>query len=154
MSINQVSRNINIRLASDADAPNIVQLVQELAESSGENSPIDAAYAAYFLHQPNCHVLLAEIEGQTVGLLSYQMKPDLYHGSDTCYIAELVVSEGFRRRGVGNTLMDNLVEKMTSLGCVEISVSTMPDNRAAISFYKKHGLVDEAVLLERHLKAG
>jgi ribosomal protein S18 acetylase RimI-like enzyme len=29
----------------------------------------------------------------------------------------------------------------------------MPNNQGAIRFYKKHGLVDEAVLLERHLKA-
>jgi ribosomal protein S18 acetylase RimI-like enzyme len=143
-----------IRQASDADAPSIVRLVQELAESEGERNPIDAAYVAYFLLQPGCHVLLAEAEGQTVGLLSYQMKPDLYHGSDTCYIAELVVSDGFRARGAGSALMDNLIERMTSQGCVEVSVSTMPDNHAAIRFYKKHGLVDEAVLLERHLKAG
>jgi len=154
MSINQGSRNIKIRPALDADALDIVRLVRELAESGGECSPIDTAYAAYFLRRPGCHVLLAEFEGQTVGLLSYQMKPDLYHGSDTCYIAELIVSDGFRARGVGSALMEDLIERMNSQECVEISVSTMPDNHAAIRFYKKHGLVDDAVLLERHLKAG
>jgi ribosomal protein S18 acetylase RimI-like enzyme len=150
-------RNIKlykIRRSNGADAPKIVRLVQELAESSGEYSPIDAVYAADYIHQPGCHVLLAEVEGQTVGLLSYLIKPDLFHGSDTCYIAELIVSDGFRDRGVGSALMSNLSERMTTQGCVEISVSTMPDNHAAIRFYKKHGLVDEAILLERHLKTG
>jgi len=153
MRINQSSPNFTIRQASDTDAPSIVRLVEELADSGGEHSPINASYAVHFLHQPGCHIMLAEAEGQTVGLLSYQLKPDLYHGSDTCYIAELIVSDGFRDQGVGSALMDNLIERMTSQGCVEISVSTMPDNYAAIRFYKKHGLVDEAVLLERHLKS-
>jgi len=30
---------------------------------------------------------------------------------------------------------------------------TMPDNQEAIRFYKKLGLVDEAIFLERHIKA-
>jgi ribosomal protein S18 acetylase RimI-like enzyme len=153
MSTKTNSHRIKIRQASDADAPAIVRLVQELAESGGEHSPINAVYAVYFLHQSNCFVLLAEAEGQTIGLLSYQMKPDLYHASETCYIAELIVSNGFRDRGVGSALMENLIERMISQDCVEISVSTMPNNQGAIRFYKKHGLVDEAVLLERHLKA-
>jgi ribosomal protein S18 acetylase RimI-like enzyme len=153
MRINHDFLNFKIRPAIDVDAPIIVRLVKELAESGGEHSPIDTTYAADFLHQPGCHILLAQVEDQIVGLLSYQIKPDLYHGNDTCYIAELVVSEGFRARGVGSALMANLIERMTSQGCVEISVSTMPDNHAAIRFYKKHGLVDEAVLLERHLKS-
>jgi len=153
MRFNQGFPNFTIRQASVKDAPSIVRLVEELADSGGEHSPINASYAVYFLHQLGCHVMLAEAEGQTVGLLSYQLKPDLYHGSDTCYIAELIVSDGFRDQGVGSALMDNLIERMTSQGCVEISVSTMPDNYAAIRFYKKHGLVDEAVLLERHLKS-
>jgi len=40
---------------------------------------------------------------------------------------------------------------MESLGCAEVSVSTMPDNVDALQFYKAHGLVDEAILLEKHL---
>ncbi len=145
---------INIRLASDTDAISIVQLVQELAESGGEYSPINEGYVGYFLNQPNCFVMLAEAERQTIGLLSYMIKPDLYHGGDTCYMAELIVKDGFRGHGVGSALIENLIERMSSQGCVEVSVSTMPDNHEAIRFYKKHGLVDEAVLLERHLNSG
>ncbi len=34
----------------------------------------------------------------------------------------------------------------------EVSVTTMPDNQGAIRFYKRHGLVDEAVFLEKHFE--
>lgn len=142
-----------LRDASVEDAEDVTRLVQELAASGGERSPIDERYARYFLSQSNCHILLAEVEDQIIGLLSYLMKPDLYHASDTCYIAELIVKDGYRDRGVGSLLMKKLIELMVTSGCVEISVTTMPYNRGAIEFYKKHGLVDEGVLLERHFIA-
>ncbi len=152
MSPNTNLHSIQIRQANQDDIPSIVRLVRELAESGGERSPLAEDYAAYFLHQPNCYVLLAETEDQIIGLLSYLMTPNLYHASDTCTIPELIVTDGFRGRGVGSALMDDLIEHMASQGCVEVSVSTMPNNQGAIQFYKKHGLVDEALLLERHLR--
>lgn len=143
---------IKIRDANEDDITSVVTLVRELAEHSNEYSPINEDYVKYYLQQPNCFVLLAAAEGQIIGLLSYLVKPDLYHGSDTCYITELIVTDQFRGRGVGKALMEDLFERMISIGCVEVSVSTMPDNQDAIRFYKKLGLVDEAVLLEKHFQ--
>ncbi len=141
---------LNIRQAQINDIPFIVQLIQELAEMEKVSSPLNKTYVEYYLSQPNCYILVAEAGDQSIGLLSYMMKPDLFHGSDTCTISELVVSKGFRGRGVGSALLDHLMRQLISIGCVEISVSTLPDNQGAIQFYKRHGLVDEAVLLERH----
>jgi ribosomal protein S18 acetylase RimI-like enzyme len=36
------------------------------------------------------------------------------------------------------------------MGCAEVSVSTLSDNEDAQRFYRSHGLVDEAVFLEKH----
>jgi ribosomal protein S18 acetylase RimI-like enzyme len=152
MSMNKNLNPIKIRYATQVDIADIVRLVRELAEHSDEYSPIQEDYARYFLRQPNCYVLLAEAEGRTIGLLSYLLKPDLYHASDTCYITELIVTEDSRKRGAGSALMEYLFKRMIAEGCVEVSVSTMPDNQDAIRFYKKLGLVDEAVLLEKHFQ--
>ena len=43
------------------------------------------------------------------------------------------------------------MERAAQAGCAEVSVSTMAGNEGAIRFYRAHGMVDEAVLLERHL---
>jgi ribosomal protein S18 acetylase RimI-like enzyme len=142
---------VNIRTATLEDAADIVQLIQELAAFDGETSPLTEEYTLNYLRHAGCFTLLAEIGGQPVGLLTYQIKPDLYHSADTCYIAELVVKEGYRKHGVGSTLMQVLFERLEGLQCVEVSVSTMMDNAAAIRFYTKHGLTDQAVLLEKHL---
>ena len=141
---------LNIRQAQIDDTPIIVQLIRELVEMEKESTPIDENYVAYYLSQPICHVLLADIEDQTIGLLSYMMKPDLFHGNDTCYISELVVTKSFRGHSVGSALMEHLIQDLKSTGCVEVSVSTMAHNQRAINFYKQHGFVDEGVLLERN----
>jgi ribosomal protein S18 acetylase RimI-like enzyme len=139
-----------IREADVPDAAAIVGLIRELAADDGLDTPLDASYVKHFLAHPKCHVLLADINGEILGLLSYLLRPDLYHGGDTAYIAELIVSEKARDQGVGNALMETLFRRLEALGCPEVSVSTMPDNEGAIKFYKRHGMVDEAVYLEKH----
>jgi ribosomal protein S18 acetylase RimI-like enzyme len=84
------------------------------------------------------------------GVLTYSVRPDLYHAAPTGLIEELVVRQSMRGQGVGGALLDELFSRLTALGCAEVSVTTMPDNAAAIEFYKAHGLTDEALFLEKH----
>jgi len=142
---------ITFREAAPQDAATIVQLIAELATSIGERSSLTMAYVEKYLFYPGCKVLLAEVDGQTAGLLSYMIRPNLYHAGETCLIEEFVVRERARGQGIGSALLNELISRMESLGCAEVSVSTMPDNVDALQFYKAHGLVDEAILLEKHL---
>jgi ribosomal protein S18 acetylase RimI-like enzyme len=79
------------------------------------------------------------------------IRPNLYHAANSALIEELVVRESARGRGVGGALMSELLRRLSAQGCAEVSVTTMPDNDGAIRFYRSHGLVDEAVFLEKHL---
>jgi ribosomal protein S18 acetylase RimI-like enzyme len=143
---------IHIRHARPSDAADIVHLIQELAESMAEQSPIDVDYAQKYLSYPDRGILLAEQAGATIGLLSYSIRPDLYHAAPTALIEELVVSAAARGLGVGSQLMKAAETLLREAGCVEISVTTLPDNLRAIEFYRAHGLTDEAVYLEKHLE--
>jgi ribosomal protein S18 acetylase RimI-like enzyme len=142
---------ITLRDATPKDAASIVQLIGELAISIGERSTLSTTYVEKYLLFPGCKALLAEVDGQIVGLLSYTIHPNLYHAGETCLIEEFVVRESARGQGVGSALLNELLHRMEALGCVEVSVSTMPDNAEAIRFYKEHGMFDEAILLEKHL---
>jgi ribosomal protein S18 acetylase RimI-like enzyme len=144
--------SITIRDANFDDAATIVQLVVELAADDELKSPLTESYTKYYLEQPNCFALLAEMDGKVAGLLSYLIKPDLYHASDTCYITELIVTSGFRQRGIGSALVKALLARMEAQGCAEVSVTTLFDNQGAIRFYRRLGLVDEAILLEKHFE--
>ncbi len=139
-----------IRSAKPEDTSAVVALVTEMAVEDGETTDLAQAYAAEFLRSTGCGALLAEVDGRPVGLLSYTIRPDLYHAGPTCLIQELVVTSTLRGQGVGSALLEALISQMRAEGMQEVSVSTMPDNHGAIAFYRRHGLTDEAVLLEKH----
>jgi len=143
--------DLQIREAGPDDAPAIVALVQELAATGGWHSPVTEEYARSYVAAPSCGVLLAEEAGRVCGLLSYSMRPNLFHAGDTALVEELVVHRPDRGRGVGHALMDAFLQGMRARGCIEVSVSTMPDNERARAFYRAHGFEDEALFLERHL---
>jgi ribosomal protein S18 acetylase RimI-like enzyme len=147
---NRIKMSLSIRQAKPGDEPIIVTLIRELAETSGDSSPITEEYAATCLAFPGSHVLLAEEDGQVIGLVSYSVRPGLYHAGDSGLIEELVVHDSGRGRGIGSALMSELLQQLAAAGCAEVSVSTATDNEGAKRFYKSHGLVDEAVFLEKH----
>jgi ribosomal protein S18 acetylase RimI-like enzyme len=146
----ELNMNITIRTAVEEDSAPISHLIAELAENSGEASPISVQYAAQYLAYPGSYVLLAQKEHRVVGLLSYSIRPNLYHAGDSCLIEELIVQKSERSQGIGGQLLEALFQRLASLNCVEVSVTTMPDNQKALAFYKSHGMVDEAIFLEKH----
>lgn len=151
---------IAVRTATAADAVQVVTLVKELAAGMGEHSPVTEDYAAAYLGFPGSAALIAEEAtggpgeqggaGRVVGLLSYSVRPGLFHAADSALIEELVVAESHRGRGVGGTLLEALLAHLKARGCAEVSVTAMPDNEGALRFYRSHGLTDEAVYLEKH----
>jgi ribosomal protein S18 acetylase RimI-like enzyme len=143
---------ILIRSAQLEDALVIVGLIAELAERIGEHSPISENYVNTYISHRDNNILLAEENGQVVGLISFSIRPDLYHAANSCLIEELIVTAGARERGVGSALIDEVIQHACALKCAEVGVSTLEENKEAITFYNKHGFVDEAVLLEMHLE--
>jgi ribosomal protein S18 acetylase RimI-like enzyme len=142
----QVHTDILIREANTADADIVVHLIQQL----GSDSTITAIYVLSYLQGINHKILLAEHQGQVHGLLSYSVRPDLFHAGNSALIEELVVDESCRGEGLGSALMTALMERLKELDCREVCLAVMPDNESAIRFYHSHGLVEEALFLERH----
>ncbi len=141
---------LTIREASARDSSVIVQLIRELAAAGGGESQVTEAYVEQYLSSPTSHALLAEMDDRVVGLLSYSIRPDLYHAANACLIEEFVVHEAVRGRGVGGALLTELLSRLDAAGVAEVSVAAMPDNQGAIRFYRAWGLTEEAVFLEKH----
>jgi ribosomal protein S18 acetylase RimI-like enzyme len=141
---------MQIRDATPEDAAAVVAIVQQMATDDGDTSPLNEDYVRFYLASECRGALLAEQDGQVVGLLSYSIRPDLYHAGGSALIELLVVRGGQRGVGVGAALVNNLVKRVEDQGCAEVSVSTMPDNQGAIRFYQRLGLTEEAVYLEKH----
>jgi GNAT superfamily N-acetyltransferase len=145
--------NIKLMKAVPGDTPAIIALVKELAESSGETSPVNARCVQEYLAYPGCEVILAKIDQKPAGLISYSIKPNLFHGSDVCVIEELVSSAAHRGKGVGAALLERVKEIAKERNCAELGLGVYADNTNALCFYRHHGLTDEAVWLEMHFPA-
>lgn len=88
--------------------------------------------------------LVAELEGERVGLLSYRIV------DDEC---EAVTVDAYESgRGIGTALLQAVVELARSRGCQRVWVLTTNDNLPALRFYQRsgwdfvrlhHGAVDE-----------
>lgn len=137
---------ILIREAEPEDATAVVHLIRQL----GDDSQLTEGYVLNYLMGTDRHILLAEFNNQIRGLLSYSARADLYHAGNSILIEELVVDKACRGQGIGSALINSLMEKLQSIGCKEVCLAVMPENKEAIRFYKRHGLVEEALFLERH----
>ena len=142
-----------IRGAQIEDAKTVIILIRELCEMDGHETALNVDDVKQFLEVPGNTVLLAEVDGEVQGLLSYTVSLDLWHAGNCCYIRELIIHAGCRQMGLGGLLLEEVFRRAERDHWIEVSVSTMPDNTAAIGLYRKHGMTDEAVLLERHFLA-
>lgn len=143
---------MSVREAPTADAAVVAEMIGVLAAIEGDTSPVTAAYVADYLAGGDRHALLAEIDGRAVGLLTYSFHPGLYHAGPYAMIDELVVRPETQGAGVGDALMTEVMKRIEAAGCKEASVSTGMTNERAQALYRKHGLVDEALLLEKHFE--
>lgn len=85
-------------------------------------------------------ILLAMEKGDVAGMISFT--PGLMG-----IIYRLYVKPVYRRRGVGDLLMQNTKDYMKRRGSIEFTVNTIPANEPAIALYKKYGLMPEYLSL-------
>ena len=145
---------IMVRQAGPGDEATIVRLTQEMAAGEDDVSPIDARYARRFLGSPVGGALLAEDDGEAVGLLSYALVPGLYHAADSGLIELLIVTGTRRGGGIGHRLVDTALRRFREGGCAEASVSTGEENATAQKVYRDAGLTESSLLLETHFDPG
>lgn len=148
------AHGIDLREATSLDAPAIVMLIRALARVMDVVTPVDETYVRDYLSSPGSGILVADDVGQVVGLLSYSIRPSLVHAGRSCVIEELVVDQTTQLQGIGTQLVEDLLRRAAGWGCIEVSVTTLAGQRGAIQFYKARGFSDDAVLLEKHLRAG
>lgn len=144
--------SIKIRNATVGDKHNIVELIRDFAREWGDESPITPAFVEGHLASPVDFILVAEWDGQFAGLLGYSLRLDLWHAAPCCYIADVVVKEKFRGQGIGTELIKTVLEKAKSAGCAEVSLTVEQDNPRAQALYKRLGIDEVVVGLEKHFQ--
>ena len=132
--------NIIIRLGTAADLPQVYALIQELAEYEKAPEEVTNTLADMqrdgFGEQPVFEFLVAEAEDKVVGLCLYYMAYSTWKGK-MLYLEDLVVTEAYRRYGVGKLLFDGFVRRSLELGVKRLKWQVLEWNAPAIAFYKK-----------------
>jgi len=136
-----------IRPARKSDVKNIAKLAGELIPL--EDLTKRNTMLMQSIDDSKRDIYVAEIKSEIVGFVDLWTFPDFVHGANLTIIQNLVVSEAFRSRGIGDELVRMAVKRAKGRKALELHAWTEFTNKPAISLYAKHGLKKRALLLEK-----
>lgn len=137
--------NLEIRAATSADVPLILQLIRELAAyerlahqvAATEEGLLDSLFGAH----PAAEVLIALQGGAPVGFALFFPSYSTFLGRPGLYLEDLYVRPEFRSKGVGRALLARVAGVARERGCGRLEWSVLDWNRPAIEFYRRIGAV-------------
>lgn len=133
---------VTIREASPADAGTIVRLIRELAayeRLAGLVRITDADVLRDGFGERRCfECLLAEADGEAVGMAIHRPSYSTFDGRPGLYIEDLFVAESVRGLGIGRMLIARLAALARERGCSRMSLAVLHWNPAR-DFYRRLG---------------
>ena len=143
MATSQSTSALEIRAATAADVPLILEFIRELAVY--EREP-DAAVATAedllrdgFGENPKFRVLLAFVDGLPAGHAFYYYYYSTWAGRSGLWLEDLWVRPALRKHGVAGALMRELARTAERENCCAVAWLVLDWNQLAIDFYEKLG---------------
>jgi RimJ/RimL family protein N-acetyltransferase len=140
-----------VRPASVEDIDGLLDLLEEVASEGrwiAAETPIDREARGRGLRRrvedDDADVLVAEVAGTSAGYLGIDNVRGLLE-------IGMLVSPRYRRRGVGTSLMNELLRWARAHDAHKITLQLWPHNEAARALYVRFGFIREGYL-ERHWK--
>jgi GNAT superfamily N-acetyltransferase len=142
---------VTIRVAGQRDVDAIAPLLGQLGY------PASALELGERLERltdhPDAEVLVAELDGELVGVAAYQLIDLLERPDPQCRITALVVDDRYRRRGVAFALLHTIEESALDRGCFRLEVTTRTERADARAFYRAAGFDERPHRLVKPLRA-
>ena len=134
--------NILIRKGEKQDLSQVLALIKELAlferaPHEVTNTLQDMGRDGFSAH-PVFRFHVAEAEGKIVGIALYFVKYSTWKGKGL-YLDDLIVSEKYRKQGIGKKLFDAFMGEAKSIDAKQVHWQVLDWNTPAIEFYKKIG---------------
>lgn len=150
------------RPATTADIPRIVELAHAMRVELGEErggplwaarearpEPLDTAFRAR-LSRDDAAVLVGAYDDVVVGFAAAHVEV-LRDGSRLGVVDEVYVEPEARSVGVGETLVDRLVEFCRAAGCAGVDATALPGHREAKNFFERAGFSARLLVMHRSL---
>lgn len=116
--------SVSIRLACINDLIDMTHLLNELFSIESDFSPDirrQRQGLADLIADPTASILVAVVKGEIVGMCTLQSLVSTAEGGTVGMVEDLVVSQAFRRHGIGVTLLHNIEklaqQKKTCIDC-------------------------------------
>lgn len=133
-----------IREAQAADMPQVLALIQELADFERESDAVEITVEDLirdgFEKYKRFHCFVAEYYGQIAGMALVYMRYSTWKGS-VLHLEDLIISQKMRGSGLGSALLTEVVKYGHALGVKRICWEVLDWNEPAITFYERKGAV-------------
>ncbi|MDB5172361.1 MAG: putative acetyltransferase protein [Phycisphaerales bacterium] len=139
------SKNLLIRPATSEDVPLILDLIRGIAEYEKLSHEVvateDLLREHLFGPRPAAEVLLAYVDGNSVGFALYFPNFSTFLGRPGVYLEDLYVRPEMRGKGVGKALLREVARVAARRNGGRLEWSVLDWNEPAIKFYKSLGAV-------------
>jgi GNAT superfamily N-acetyltransferase len=132
-----------LRPAVVSDTPAILRLIRALAEYEHLLHEATATAGdlreALFGVRPRAHAILAEVDGNPVGLALFYYTFSTFKARTNIFLEDLFVDPAHRGTGIGIGLMRHLARLAITGNCVRIEWRVLNWNQPSIDFYQRLG---------------
>ncbi len=135
-----------IRAATIADLPSMHALVRELAiyerAPEAHTATVEDYIKDFRDHIFEAHVAVDSEKNEIVGMVWYHFAYSTWRGR-MMYLEDFVVTESYRRFGLGQLLFDKFLEVAREKECKLVKWQVLDWNEPAIKFYEKNNALIE-----------
>jgi len=144
---------IRLAVASDIEAlTSLLQILFSIEEDFFFNQPLQRRGLELMLTNDRCCVLVAEDNGQVVGMCSGQLTISTAEGGPALLVEDMVVLADYRGQGLGQRLMAKVAEWGKTKGVSRLQLLADRNNTSALEFYKRLGWqTTELICLRKHV---
>ncbi len=136
---------MEIRSATEADVPLILQFIRDLARYEKLEHKVVATEEGLrqtlFANPRFAEVIIASADGSPVGFALFFHNYSTFLGQPGIYLEDLFVKPEMRGRGYGKALLAHLARLAKERGCGRVEWSVLDWNTPAIDFYKGLGAI-------------
>lgn len=131
--------SIHIRKALFKDIDDLVKLLDELfaiEEDFEFDERKQRKGLRMLLESDNDCIMVAEHEGQVVGMCTIQTFISTAEGGDVGYVEDMIVRKDYARKGIGKKILSSIEEWGKGQGLKRIQLLADKGNSPALRFYK------------------
>ncbi|MEM9894743.1 MAG: GNAT family N-acetyltransferase [Bacteroidota bacterium] len=137
-----IATQVTIRSIQPDDLPELLNMCEAHAAYEGlpfqVNDQLHLLAKGLFSNRPKLYGLVA-VTDELVGYSTYMRQYSTWVAKEYLYMDCLFVKEYARSQGIGQQLLEKIVESAWKMGCYEVQWQTPNFNKRAIQFYKRNG---------------